>query len=182
MGSVHKVAQRNFFQDFFFECRLIGVVCESLAAPHSFVSFTTDETLGLIFFCRQANDGIPKKREMKLNQSLFYFGKYSYWNQNFGEPVISEPGTGEPGTGSREPYRGNQGTGSLVPVWFPCGSPLLGTGYWVLGTGYWVLGTGYWVLGTGYWVLGTGQRRHLDSLQVTVKIRYVNVFNFQLLV
>ena len=63
---------------------------------------------------------------------------------------------------------------------------VLGTGYWVLGTGYWVLGTGYWVLGTGYWVLGTGywvaQRRHLDSLQVTVKIRYVNVFNFQLLV
>ena len=72
----------------------------------------------------------------------------------------------------------------VVPRYWVLGTGywVLGTGYWVLGTGYWVLGTGYWVLGTGYWVLGTGQRRHLDSLQVTVKIRYVNVFNFQLLV
>ena len=68
--------------------------------------------------------------KMKYPHSLF-IGKYSYWNQNFGEPVISEPGTGEPGTGSREPYGGNQGTGSgnqfpgsrvvppVVPLWFP---------------------------------------------------------------
>ena len=131
-------------------------------------------------FCTNSQE--EKKREIFiLEPELWGTGHFGTGNR----------GTG---TGSREPYGGNQGTGSRGPVpWFPCGSPcgspllgtgywVLGTGYWVLGTGYWVLGTGYWVLGTGYWVLGTGQRRHLDSLQVTVKIRYVNVFNFQLLV